>query len=128
MRPAGVGTTAEWTGNYADNWQNVFTDDEDSTFNQSATAGQTDQFAMTDVPAGTIHAIQHVLMARKDAGAARVVRPVTRIAGTDHNGTSFNMAASYVFYCDPVSISPATSAQWDDAEVNALEGGYEIVS
>lgn len=129
LRPIGVGTTAEWVGNYADNWQNVsdLQGDSDATFNQSGTSGQTDQFVMSRVPAGTVHAIQHVLMARKDAGVARVVRPITRIGTTDYNGTSFSMAGGHAFYCDPASVSPATSNQWSDTELNALEGGYELV-
>ena len=129
-RPVAVGTTAEWTGNYADNWQNVADGrgDSDTTFNQSSTAGQTDQFAMTDVPAGTIHAIQHVIMARRDTGGARTIRPVTRIGTTDYNGTTVTAAAAYAFHCEAVSVSPATSSAWTDTEVNGAEFGYELVS
>jgi len=130
LRPVGVGTTAEWTGNYADNWVNAAESDGDSTFNQSSTAGQTDQFAMTDVPSGTIHAIQHVIMARQDGGAQRVVRPVTRISTTDYNGTNFNTAATYLFQTEPVMFSPATggATAFTDAEINGAEFGYEMVS
>jgi|WetSurMetagenome_2_1015567.scaffolds.fasta_scaffold130337_2 hypothetical protein len=129
-RPAAVGATAEWTGNYADNWQNACDQyaDGDTTFNQSSTAGQTDQFTMSDVPAGTVHAIQHVIMAKRDAGGARTIRPVTRISGSDYNGTTVTVAASYLFLTEALSISPASSAQFTDTEVNALEGGYELVS
>jgi hypothetical protein len=130
IRPAGVGTSADWTGNYADNWQNVAEtfSDSDSTFNQTGTAGHKDQFSMTDVPAGTVHAIQHVIAARRDAGGARTLRPITRIGGTDYNGTTVSAAASYILHCEPVSVSPATSAQWTASEVNAAEFGYELVS
>ena len=132
LRPAGVGTTAEWTGNYADNWQNVADTwgDSDTTFNQSSTAGQTDQFAMSDVPSGTVHAIQHVIMAKRDAGGARTIRPITRIGGTDYNGTTVTVAATYAFHCEPVVFSPATggATAWDDDELNGAEFGYELVS
>jgi hypothetical protein len=128
VRPMGAGTTAEWAGNYADNWVNAAGADGDSTFNQSSTAGQTDQFAMSNVAAGTIHAVQYVLMARKDAGAARTIRPVVRIGGSDYNGATVSLSASHAFLTEAASISPATSAAWDDAEVNDLEYGYEIVS
>ena len=132
LRPVTAGTTAEWTGNYADNWVNVSDSiaDSDSTFNQSSTAGRTDQFAMTDVPAGTIHAIQHVIFAKRDAGGARTIRPITRIAGTDYNGATVTVAATYLFYCEPVMFSPATggATAWDDAELNGAEMGYELVS
>lgn len=130
MRPIGSGTTAEWTGSYTDNWQNVADQvpDSDTTFNQSNVTGTTDQFSMSNVPSGTIHAIQHVIVARKDAGAARQIRPVTRISGTDYNGTTVSLSASYAFITEPVSVSPATSNAWTDTEVNALEGGYELVT
>jgi len=132
LRPVGAGTTAEWTGNYADNWQNVADTwgDSDTTFNQSSTAGQTDQFAMSDVPSGTVHAIQHVIMAKRDAGGARTIRPITRIGGTDYNGTTVTVAATYAFHCEPVVFSPATggATAWDDAELNGAEFGYELVS
>jgi hypothetical protein len=132
LRPEGVGYSAQWTGNFADNFINVRDRhaDGDATFNQDSTAGHIDAFEMTDVPAGTVHALQHVIEARRDAGAARVIRPITRIGGTNYNGTSFTMAASHLFYCDPVSVSPATggATAWDDAEVDGAEFGYELVS
>jgi len=132
LRPTGAGNSAQLTGNYADNWQNVadIASDGDATFNQSSTAGHIDLFTMSDVPAGTIHAIQHVLYARQDPGAQRVIRPKTRIGGTNYNGASINLAASYVIYTQPVMFSPATggSTAWDDAELNGAEFGVEVVS
>lgn len=130
IRPVGVGNSAQWTGNYADNFANVADQqgDGDTTFNQDATAGHIDLFTMTNVPTGTIHAIQHVLMARKDAGAARTIRPKTRIGGTNYDGATVSLAATYVFVTEPVSVSPATTAAWDDAEIDGAEFGYELVS
>lgn len=129
-RPVAPGSSAQWTGNYADNFVNVsdFVGDGDTTFNQSSTAAQKDLFDVASAPAGTIHSVQHVLMARQDGGAARVIRPVTRIATTNYNGTLVNTGASYVFVTEPRSVSPATSAAWTDTEINAAEFGYELVS
>ena len=130
IRPVGAGNSAQLTGNYADNWSNVVEGDGDSAFNQSATAGHIDLFTMTDVPAGTIHAIQHVLYARQDAGAQRVLRPKTRIGGTNYNGVSVNLAATHVMYTEPVMFSPATggATAFTAAEINGMEAGYEVVS
>jgi len=129
LRPVGVGSSAQWTGNWAENLANVNEQfaDGDTTFNQDATAGHIDYFTMTDIPAGTVHALQHVLMGR-DSGATRTIRPKTLISATPYSGTSFALGAAYTFHCDPVTVSPATTAQWDDAEVNAAEFGYEMVS
>jgi hypothetical protein len=132
LRPVGVGSSSEWTGTYADNYVNVCEQvaDGDNTFNESSTATNTDLFALTDVPAGTIHAIQHVVMARKDAGAARTIRAKVNIGGTTYNqgAGAVSLAASYVFHTFPAGLSPSTATAWDDAEINAMEGGYELVS
>ena len=132
IRPVGAGNSAQFTGNYADNWQNTADPmaDGDTTFNQSATAGHIDLFTMSDVPAGTVHAIQHVLYARQDAGAQRVLRPKTRIGGTNYNGVSVNLSPTYAMYTEPVVFSPATggATAFTAAEVNGAEFGYEVVS
>lgn len=130
IRPAGAGHYAQWTGNYASNFANVneAIADGDGSFNMSSTANQIDTFAMTDVPTGTVSAIQHVIEARRDAGAARTLRAKTRISGSDYDGTSVVLSTSHLFYTDPVSISPATSSAWTDSEINGAEFGYELVS
>lgn len=130
LLPAGPGNYAQWTGNLADNFINVsevFADG-DSTFNQDATAGHKDTFDMQDPPTGTIHALQHVMYVRQDAGAQRTVRPIARISGTDYNGASLATSSSYLMHCDPEDESPATSAAWTDSEVAGAEFGYEMVS
>ena len=130
LRPNGVGNSAEWVGNYTENFLNVAETlaDGDATFNQSSTPGDIDLFEHNNVPAGTVHAVQHVLEAR-DVSASRTIRPVTRIGGTNYNGTTTpTLTGTYAFYLDPKTLSPDTSAQWDDAEVNAAEFGYELVS
>jgi len=127
---AGPGNYAQWIGNYAANYANVneTIQDSDETFNQSSTAAQKDSFVFDDVPTGTVVAVQHVLVARQDAGAARTVRPIQRTSGTDYAGKSFPMAGSYAFYLDPRSVDPATSTAWTASGVNGAEFGYELVS
>lgn len=130
IRPAGAGASAQFTGNYADNFANVADPlgDGDGSFNQDATAGHIDSFVMTDPPAGTIFGIQHVLMARQDAGAGRTIRPKTRISGTPYNGTTVALAATYVFITEPRSVSPASGVAWTSAEIAGAEFGYELVA
>ena len=128
--PSGAGNYAQWAGNYASNFTNVqeLAADGDSTFNQSAVANQIDTFAFDDLPAGTIAAVQDVMMARQDAGAARVVRTKFRSGSTDYNGSSFSMAGSHQFHCDPRDVDPATSSAYIVSNFNAQERGYELVS
>jgi hypothetical protein len=129
-RPVGVGNSADFAGNYAENFANVneLLADGDTTFNQSSTPGHIDLFEHNNVPAGTVHAVQHVIEAR-DAAVTRTIRAKTRIGGTNYSGpTTAALTAAYLFHCTPVTLSPATSAQWDDGEVNGAEWGYELVS
>jgi hypothetical protein len=129
--PAGAGNYAQWVGNFASNFTNTqeLAGDGDNTFNQSATANQIDTFGFDDMPTGTIIAVQDVMMARQDAGAARVVRTKFRSGGgSDYSGTSFNMAGSYQFHCDPRDVDPATSSAYTVTNFNAQERGYELVS
>jgi hypothetical protein len=128
LEPIGAGNSADFSGTFVDNFVNLRDPDGDTAYNESTTPGHIDLFSMADVPAGTVHAIQHVLMARKDAGAARTLRAKTRISGANYNGASISLTSTYAFYTDPVSVSPATSSAFSDTELNALEGGYELVS
>ena len=128
--PSGAGNSAQWVGNFASNFTNVqeLAGDGDSTFNQSATANQVDLFTFDDMPAGTIMAVQDVMMARQDAGVPRTVRTKFRSGSTDYSGTSFAMAGSYQFHCDPRDVDPATGSAYVVADFAAQERGYELVS
>lgn len=128
--PMAAGNYSQWSGNYATNYANVseIGGDSDNTFNQSATANQIDTFAFDDVPAGTIAAVQHVLMTRKDAGAARTIAPLSRTGGTDYAGTTLSVAGSYQFLTDPADVDPATSSAWTVSNFNAHEHGYKLIS
>lgn len=131
LRPVGVGNYSQWTPNYAGNFVNVQDEvaDDDSTFNQSATANQIDTFPMTEVPAGaSVYGVQHCILARQDAGAQRTIAPVDRISSTDYVGTTYNTGATYLYHLVPETVSPATSAAWTAAELNGAEAGYKITA
>ena len=132
LHGAAAGNYQQWTPNSGDNRGAVswtLTDD-DASFVSSTTSGNKDTFVMDDVPSpGTpaILGIQHVIYAKQDAGVQRTIRPKTRIGSTDYNGTSVNTGASYTFYTEAVSVSPATSSAWTKAEIDGAEFGYENV-
>lgn len=128
--PNAVGNSNQWTGNYASNFANVneATGDGDQTFNQSNTAGHIDLFGFDDIPSGTISGIQHSIMARQDAGAARTFRPKTRISSTNYNGTTVTLPGSHQFLTEAVTLNPADSQAWETADINGAEFGYELVS
>lgn len=127
---AGNGASADWSPNGGSNSGSVLTDDGDTTFNESSTPGDVDTFAMTDLPAaaGSVFALRPRIVAKRDAGAARTVRPVFRIGGVDYTGTTKAVGTSATVVGEPVEVSPATTSAWTISEVNGLEAGYELVS
>jgi len=132
LYPAAAGNYAQWTSNGGTNMGTVSEtyEDGDNTFNQSATANQLDSFVMDDLPAsaGSVFALKPIVVARQDAGAARTVAPLFRIAGADYAGTGKPLSTSYQAVTQIYDQSPASSSAWTIAEVNGLEAGYKLVS
>jgi hypothetical protein len=132
LRPSGAGNYAQWTPNMGNNFGNVneLYPDGDVSFNQSSTANQIDTFLYPDLPiaAGTVSAIQHVLYAKQDAGAARSIAPLQRSGGTDYPGTTFNLTTSYQMLLDPKDLNPVDTAAWAIADVDGAEFGYKLIS
>lgn len=133
LRPVAPGNYADWTSNGGNNFGNVSDtvgSDGDTTFNQSATAGQIDSHIFSDLPAasGNVYAIQHVIYAKQDAGAQRQIAPLQRSSGTNYPGTTVTTAGSYQYLLEVRDTNPATSAAWTVAEVNAAEFGLKLIS
>lgn len=122
--PTGNGTTNNFTPSAGSNYQNVddpTAPDNDTTYNDGASVGDIDEYAMGDISHNptTIYGVQlcHTTM-RRD-GVARVVQ--ARIDGTDVG--------------DPVALQdrfvPFTvisESGWDQTSVNAIVAGIEIVT
>ena len=131
LLPEKNGTYNQFTPNYMDNFENVreTTGDADNTFNQSSTVNNIDSFNLTNVPTATINAIQHVILARQDAGAQRAIASFQRQGTTDVAGsTNMNLAGSYLYYLDPKDTNPADSnSAWTASGINNSEFGYKLV-
>jgi hypothetical protein len=130
--PAGPGTTTAWSPNGGTNYGCVSEpyEDGDGSFNQSSTANQIDTFAMQDPPAsaGTVFAVQTLITARQDAGAARTIAPVLRPSATDRVGATVSLSTTYQILTQIHDVSPETSAAWTLAEVASTEVGYKLIS
>jgi hypothetical protein len=130
--PTGAGNYTQWSPTPAvPNWQNVdenpATDDTD--YNASATAVQKDSFAFADItPAtGTVYAVAHNLMMRKDDAGVRTVRALARLSGTDGFGANINVGNSYANYQTIFETKPG-GGQYSIADVNNSEFGYDLVA
>lgn len=132
LAPAAPGTTTAWTPNGGTNYGCVSEayQDGDSSFNQSSTANQIDTFVMQDLPAaaGSVYAVQSILTARQDAGAARTIAPVLRPAATDRVGTTVALSTTYQMLTQIYDLNPEDTAAWATTDVASLEVGYKLIS
>jgi hypothetical protein len=132
LPPSAIGNSSSWSPNGGSNLGTLVEEfqDVDLTFNQSSTTDQIDTFSMRDLPiaTGTVYAIQHVITARQDVGAARSIAPVTRVASTDYAGSAQTLTTSQSFVTEILDQNPATSSGWSVSDVNDMEAGYKLVS
>lgn len=129
------GTTNNYTPSASTNASNVDEtqgNDGDTTYNSSATPGDIDLFQFGAVPwtSGTIAAIMHRIVARKDDAGARTIRPKQRQSSTNYSGTTQTLTTAYAHYREIVETNPDTSAAYTTAEMRATspEFGYEEVA
>jgi hypothetical protein len=131
VRPSGVGNYSEFSKQgSASNWDNLddTTIDSDSTYNYSNTVGQRDTLDCGNLPAitGSIFGVQVNMAARKDDAGGRTLRSLTRVSGTDYEGTSQNVGTDYRVYRQVIEQNPNTSATWTESEINTAEFGYKV--
>lgn len=129
--PSGAGNYTQWTPSTGSNWQNVddAVPDDDTTYNESATAGQKDSFTLPSLPVttGTVYAQNVKTRVRKTDAGARTVRNILRSGGSDQAGTTITPTTTYA---QNSSIFEQTSGavDWTIATSNSLEPGYELVA
>jgi hypothetical protein len=131
LRPAGPGSSTQWTSNGAPNWAAVTdSQDDDASFVAATTGGAVDLYAMTDPPAssGTVYAVQHLIRARQDTGAQRTIQPALKIGANTYFGAAINTGSGWTTYAQILDYSPATSSPWTLSELAALEAGIKLLS
>jgi hypothetical protein len=126
-------SSVQWTPNSgANNYSRVSTTlyDDDTTYVSSATPGHTDLLDMGNLSSApqTIRAVQTHLLARKDDATTREIRTKMKNGGTTTNGTTRALGASYVAYVDIYETNPDDAAAFVDADISAMQIGYEVVT
>jgi hypothetical protein len=93
------------------------------------TAGDYDRYTVADLgyTPNIIHAIQTVMIARKDDVATRTIRSKVKSSSTTANGGTKACSSAYSAFRDIFEVDPATSLAWDTAGINAMEVGIEVV-
>jgi hypothetical protein len=131
---ADVGT-AGWTpssGVVNSNWQEVSETamDSDTSYNISALAGQTDQFAtagLTLTPS-LVFGVQVKLAARLDNAGADQIAAVVTSNSIQQIGAPLNLLTNYSYVDQIFLADPNTAVAWTAAGVNAASFGYTRVS
>lgn len=130
--PTGAGNSTQWTPSAGSNYQNVddTAPDGDTTYNSSNTPGQIDDFAFGDLvtAAGTVKAVQNIIIARKDDAGTRTLRRKAYISSNYYDGANFNLSTSYAMYMEVLEQNPNTAAAWLIAGVNGANWGYEMMA
>ena len=133
VSPSGNGNYSQLVGqdgNSVDNYLNVDELPFSATdYNGSATVGQKDTYAMSNliaVSGSILGTVLHMGVMKNNAGFIRG-RRVIRIAATDYNGADLpSLSASMVPYSELIEKSPATAVSWTISEVNGMEAGFEV--
>jgi hypothetical protein len=130
--PSGAGGSTQFTPSTGSNFQNVddSTPDDDSTYNESATVGHLDRFALGNLVTvtGTVLAVSVLSRIRKTDAGARTMRNhvylSTAGSPTEESG-DLTPSTSYSWLESVHRLDPDAAA-WSVTKVNALEIGYEV--
>jgi hypothetical protein len=100
-----------------------------ATYNSSATVGQRDTYALSDLAAGTagvlgVQAVAH-MQKSPDAGTASA-KVAIKSGATVYYDATRSLGTAVAAYSQVRETDPATSAAWTLAAVNALEAGMEV--
>lgn len=132
LRPTADDGTQQWgrsTG--ANNWALVDETPQngDTDYVLAASAGLVDKYTMGDLSSvpSTIHAVQAVMVARKDDAAARSLRSKLTSGSTLANGATRALGSNYQVFSDVWALDPNTSGAWSASAVNALTLGLESI-
>lgn len=133
--PSGNGNSSQLVGSDADSIDNYLHVDEsapdgDTSYVESATAGQKDTYAMADMvhTPSSIFGVQVLASAKKDDAGSRSIATVTRSGAADYDGASQGLSTSYAYYSDIREQDPATAAAWTKTGFNAAEMGVKVAA
>jgi hypothetical protein len=133
IRPDGNGNSSQWVGSDGNSTDNYLLVDEATydalDFVESATTNNKDLYTYGALAAstGTVKGVMALGTMAKTATAAQSARQITRIGGTNYNGSSVTLDTSDLPRRQVWEVSPATSSDWTISEVNGAEFGVEVL-
>ncbi len=131
LAPTGNGTPLQFTPSAGTNWENVDENPPSSAdYNETATTAQVDLYTYPNLPfvPTAISAVQSVLYASRDGSITGFASRIESASFTTAGPTVSPAAAgvdtlAYAFF----PTDPATSADWTESAVNAIEAGIRSV-
>lgn len=134
LLPSGNGNSSQWVGQDADSTDNYLNVDEqstdsDTTYNESATVGNKDTYAYTDLDSttGTVYGVAPVPYFRKTNAGSKTLVSVARLSGTEVDSASKLVLDTYAYNQDIRETKPGGGA-WTISDVNSAEFGIKVTS
>ena len=123
----GDGSNTDFTPSAGSNYENVdedLDDTGDADYNESGTVTNKDTYELDSLssPSGTtIFGLKTEICVKKDDVGARSIKPIVRAGTTDYQGTERSITDDYITYNEVYEKNPDDSADWEDADINAVE-------
>ena len=136
LRPDGEGTYKTDFAGSPDVSSNLNVDetsgpDDDTTYNYGSDVGDKDTYTLGALPAPsstTIYGVKSQITVKKTDAGSREVKVLTRAGTTDDLSATVSLSDSYTTAVKIYEDNPDDAAAWEDADVNAMEVGVEIVT
>jgi len=130
LRPNAPGTYADFNPSTGANWENVDeTYPTGTEYNDGSNVGDQDSYNVASLPspAGTtIHGVKSQITVKKTDATLRKCKILTRAGSTDDLGPTITLTIGYETHAKIFEDNPDDSADWEDADVNAVEVGVEV--
>lgn len=134
LYPNGNGNSSQLVGSDGNSTDNYLLVDEttpnsDTDYVESATVGNKDTYAVTDLAAvgGTVYGVQLSPYARKNDAGARTICTVARLSGTEVDSANAALSTSYQHFVDMRETKPGGGA-WTISDVNSAEFGVKVTA
>lgn len=132
VESAADGATVQFTPLSSTNESNIDdgqTPDDDTSYNQSSTAGHVDLFTVGSYSApGTIYGVIARAVVKKTDTDARTFRAKVKSSASTLNGATSTLTTSYAEVQAVAEVDPNTSAAWGASAVSSMSIGYEVVA
>lgn len=133
LTPNADGGTVDWTASAGADYECVdeapSAANDDTDYISSSTAGQESRFQMTNLTGSpaSVHAVGVRYRAKKTDAGVRTLRSLINSNATEQTGTERGLTSNYIWRHDYYSQDPDGPSAWDEAAVNAMQVGVEVV-